>query len=276
MRVAINDVWPLEWIRNVRSLVHFVYRSIAVVQSDRTWDRDARPRWKAIEEKKAGKNSPSEEVVSSSSCHLDVVSASSIISTPFCCFHLVDFEGPLGFRAGVELPARGDLSAFLRYATLSDRFVDTFADTGYTHHAAPPFFSYNMNLSLEEAFFSAPRRLANRTRVSGFCSVCTFLVQMMWEPNNWVTPEEFQPVFCRGMLYCIDVMSSIPQIRLLEPRDQVRMMVGRGIQTGEVIVLQRTLRITKKRCILIAGGTYLPLEADELVRYKPARRATTL
>ncbi|KAI6207314.1 hypothetical protein M3Y99_01848500 [Aphelenchoides fujianensis] len=127
-----------------------------LVQSDRTWDKDARPRWKVIEEKRAERSSQPAELVPSSSRHLDV---------------LVDFEGALGFRAGVQLPERGDFSAFLRYALESDRFVDEFADTGFTHCASPPHFRYDMNLSIEEAFFSAPRRLANRTK-------------MVWQPNS--------------------------------------------------------------------------------------------
>ncbi|KAI6221892.1 Nuclear Hormone Receptor family [Aphelenchoides fujianensis] len=211
-----------------------------LVRSDRTLDEDARQQWKAIEEKEE-RSSQSVEVVHSSSRRFEV---------------LLDFEGPLGFRAGVVLPVRGDFSAFLHYALESDRFVDEFSDTGFGHNASSPNFRYDMNLSIEEAIFLVPRRLANRTK-------------MIWKPNSWVTAEEFPRVLCRGMLFHIDVISTIPELRLLEPRDQTRLAVGRGMQTGELVVIQRTLKSTEKKCVLLAGGSYVPLEEDELSAYKP-------
>ncbi|KAI6192804.1 hypothetical protein M3Y99_01919600 [Aphelenchoides fujianensis] len=119
-----------------------------LVQSDRTWDKDARPRWKAIEEKRTERSSQSADLVPSSSRHLGVARASN----------LMEFEGPLGLRPGVQLPARGDFSAFLRYALDSDWFVDEFADTGFTHYASPPHFRYDMNLSIEEAWSGSRTR----------------------------------------------------------------------------------------------------------------------
>ncbi|KAI6230293.1 hypothetical protein M3Y99_01075800 [Aphelenchoides fujianensis] len=147
-----------------------------LVRSDRTWDQDARPQWKA------GRSSSSGQL-------------------------LTDFEGPLGFRAGVVLPVRGDFSAFLRYALESDRFVDEFADTGYGHNASSPHFRYDMNLSIEEAIFLVPRRLANRTK-------------MIWKPNAWVTGEEFPRVLVladyveTGLEYYDNVVEAFKAARL--------------------------------------------------------------
>ncbi|KAI6234906.1 Nuclear hormone receptor domain containing protein [Aphelenchoides fujianensis] len=115
-----------------------------------------------------------------------------------------------------------------------------------------------MNLNLEEAFFSAPRRLASRTK-------------MVEGANKWMTIAEFRPLFCRSLLYCVDVVSHTPELRSFEPLDQMRLVVQRGIQTGALIGLQRTMRNTTKKCILIADGYYVPLEAEEVARYEPER-----
>ncbi|KAI6226248.1 hypothetical protein M3Y99_01314300 [Aphelenchoides fujianensis] len=168
------------------------------VQSDRTWDKDARPRWKTLG-KKNEKDRLSVEFTSNLSLQLEVP---------------VDFEGPLGFRSSVKLPERADFAAVLRFFQEADRFVDEFADTGYTLTAAAPFYRFDVNLSLEEAFLWAPRRLSNRTK-------------MLWQPHSFITMEQLQPTWCRSVLYCVDSLSYIPQLRLLEPKDQMRMMVGR-------------------------------------------------
>ncbi|KAI6234002.1 hypothetical protein M3Y99_00853600 [Aphelenchoides fujianensis] len=210
-----------------------------LVQSDRTWDKDARPRWKTLGKKNGEKDRLTAESTSNLSLQLEVP---------------VDFEGPLGFRSGVKLPERADFAAVLRFFREADSFVDEFADTGYTLTAAAPFYQFDVNLSLEEAFLLAPRRLSNRTKI-------------LWQPHSFITIEQFQPIWCRSVLYCVDSMSYIPQLRLLEPKDQMRMMVGRGLQTGGLIVLSRMLRNTKKKCILAGCGTYLPLELEELAHF---------
>ncbi|KAI6238723.1 hypothetical protein M3Y99_00654000 [Aphelenchoides fujianensis] len=209
-----------------------------LVQSDRTWDKDARPRWKTLE-KKGEKERLAAESTSNLSLQLEVP---------------VDFEGPLGFRSSVKLPERADFAAALRFFREADRFVDEFADTGYTLTAAAPFYRFDVNLSLEEAFLLAPRRLSNRTKI-------------LWQPHSFITMEQLQPTWCRSVLYCVDSLSYIPQLRLLEPKDQMRMMVGRGLHSGALLVINRTLRNTKKKCLLASGGTYLPLEPEEVAYF---------
>ncbi|KAI6240315.1 hypothetical protein M3Y99_00463200 [Aphelenchoides fujianensis] len=163
-------------------------------------------------------------------------------------------EGPLGFRSGVKLPTGGDLPSLLRYYATVDKFVDEFIDSGYTHISSVSLADCsNHRLSLQEAFLSAPRRLSKRTKI-------------LWEPLHWVSEQYVTNIFHRAVLHYVDIVSHIPELRLLPADDQWRMVAFHVCTYGGLITAERSLRNTQKRCILTTGGTFHPLDPKEMAQ----------
>ncbi|KAI6233341.1 hypothetical protein M3Y99_00927900 [Aphelenchoides fujianensis] len=163
-------------------------------------------------------------------------------------------EGPLGFWSGVKLPTDGDLSSLLRYYATVDKFVDEFIDSGYTHISSVSLADCSNNrLSFQEAFLSAPRRLSKRTKI-------------LWEPLHWVSEQYVTNIFHRAVLHYVDIVSHIPELRLLPADDQWRMVAFHVCTYGGLITAERSLRNTQKKCILTTGGTFHPLDPAEMAQ----------
>ncbi|KAI6238702.1 hypothetical protein M3Y99_00651600 [Aphelenchoides fujianensis] len=184
----------------------------------------------------------------------------SSASAPTVCKDLfVNYEGPLGFRSAVEQPTGRDFPSLLRFFKLAEAFVDEFQDTGYTHIGnTAPFYHFDLSLRVEEAFLVTPRRLSNRTKASAF---------ILWTAQSWITDHSLRQIWARSMLHLVDTISHIPELRLLNPSDQLRLIVSRGLGYGGLLVIHRTLRNSNLKCILTTGGTYLPLNEDELFHF---------
>ncbi|KAI6233347.1 Nuclear receptor VDR-b isoform X1 [Aphelenchoides fujianensis] len=182
----------------------------------------------------------------------------SAASAPTVCKDLfVNYEGPLGFRSAVEQPTGRDFPSLLRFFKLAEAFVDEFQDTGYTHIGnTAPFYHFDLSLRVEEAFLVTPRRLSSRTKARA----------ILWTAQSWITDHSLRQIWARSMLHLVDVISHIPELRLLNPSDQLRLIVSRGLGYGGLLVIHRTLRNSNLKCILTTGGTYLPLNEDELRR----------
>ncbi|KAI6240345.1 hypothetical protein M3Y99_00466500 [Aphelenchoides fujianensis] len=175
-------------------------------------------------------------------------------ASPACFEIITSFEGPLGFRSDVRLPPRDDWAAVLRFLHAADRFVDDFSDTGVSHFSPdgpPP----NLDLSLEEAFLYAPLRLSRRTKI-------------LLRPESWMTDDGMPQSWARSVLHYVDLVSHVPELRQLEADDRLKLLVGRGLRFAGVVVLQRTLRNTTRKCALMTGGRFLPLEDEELARFE--------
>ncbi|KAI6210187.1 Nuclear hormone receptor family member nhr-34 [Aphelenchoides besseyi] len=163
------------------------------------------------------------------------------------------YEGPLAYKSPLELPSTNDFRSLLKYFNEVDRFVDEYYDTGLSHTSH--FKDYNINLSIQEAFMISPRRLSSRTKI-------------LWQPNHWVTSESIGKVFCRTIVHYIDLSSHIPELQLMEPEDKLRLLVSRAMTFCGLTAMHRTFKYAKKRCVLTTGGGYMPLEIEELVRFR--------
>ncbi|KAI6238747.1 hypothetical protein M3Y99_00656500 [Aphelenchoides fujianensis] len=158
------------------------------------------------------------------------------------------FNGPLGFRSPVSAaPLSADLPAVLRFFRDADRFVETFEEAGSPQ--------WTLEISVDEAFLHAPRRLSTRTKIA-------------WAPLRVIAADMFVPVWCRNIVHYTDLISHIPKLRLMDSKDQVLLLAKRCIPSLWLLLLQRTLRNTKKKCILTTTGDYFPLESEELKRFK--------
>ncbi|KAI6206293.1 hypothetical protein M3Y94_00892300 [Aphelenchoides besseyi] len=163
----------------------------------------------------------------------------------------------------LQLPDRNNLSALLHYFNKVDILIDEFCDTHYNHvHGYPPNF-FNHNLSLESAFLYEPRKLSRRTK-------------MLWKAESWLLFKNFSPIWCRFILNYVDWASHIQETRELDDDDRLRFLVNRTFVSGALISAHRTLKYAKnKRCILTSGGSYMPVDAEELDGYEVAEDMKT-
>ncbi|KAI6226243.1 hypothetical protein M3Y99_01313700 [Aphelenchoides fujianensis] len=185
---------------------------------------------------------------------VDLPAASPDSSSLIDCSFFEKFEGPLGFRSPVSAaPLTADLPAVLRFFRDADRFVNTFEEAGSSQ--------WTLEISVDEAFLRAPRRLSTRTKIA-------------WAPLKVIAADMFVPVWCRNIVHYTDLVSHIPELRLLDSKDQVLLLAKRCIPSLWLLLLQLTLRSTKKKCILTTTGDYFPLEAEELERFEGEGFAT--
>lgn len=91
---------------------------------------------------------------------------------------------------------------------------------------------------------------------------------MLWKAQNWLTDQSLRQIWARSMLHLVDTITHVPELRLLNSSDQLRLIVSRGMNFGGLLVIHRTLRNSNLKCILTSGGTYLPLDQDELVNFR--------
>ncbi|KAI6206292.1 hypothetical protein M3Y94_00892200 [Aphelenchoides besseyi] len=165
----------------------------------------------------------------------------------------VPYEGPLGYKSGLKLPSNTDFRSLLEYFKCVDQFVDEYSETELNH--VGPFANFDINLSVPEAFLHSPSRVSSRTKI-------------LWEANRWVTPDCVLKIWCRSMLHYIDLTSHIPELQKLEADDRLRMLVSRSLPFSGLTTIHRTLKYGNKKCILTTGGTYMPMEVEEIKQFK--------
>ncbi|KAI6234931.1 Thyroid hormone receptor beta isoform X3 [Aphelenchoides fujianensis] len=166
-------------------------------------------------------------------------------------------DGPLGFRRP-PLASCPDFETLLRFFDDVDRFVDAFEDPSSS--LCP---RWSLNVALGEVFLQTPSKLASRTKVSGHSSRPLIAVQVVWSAARKLSTDMILPVWSRNIVHYVDTASHIPEIRLLEPRDQLRLMAGRSMPSMWLLLLQRSLRYTTKRGILSTSGVYFPVDASD-------------
>ncbi|KAI6233335.1 Ligand-binding domain of nuclear hormone receptor [Aphelenchoides fujianensis] len=225
-----------------------------LVHSDRKWDKDAPTAKKKRSPPSSNPPTSNETETTASDREDEERSCSTSSSSALACINRevnVPFDGPLGWRSALKTPARHDLEGLLEYFQNVDRFVDEYCDTHYSHiHPTAPFYKHDMNLSVEEAFH-APRRLSSRSKI-------------LWSADTWITRDSLTSVWCRQIQHFIDWTSHIPELRQLEAEDRLRMLATQGFAVHGLTVFHRTLKHTKKHCLLTSGGTYLPLCRKEI------------
>ncbi|KAI6240312.1 hypothetical protein M3Y99_00462900 [Aphelenchoides fujianensis] len=160
------------------------------------------------------------------------------------------FEGALGWKTTLKLPAPNDVRSVLAYFTAVDSFLDEFCDTGHSHTIVPVRKEV-VNMGAEEAFLIAPRRLSIRSK-------------MNWRADNWVAFSSLQGLWCRTLLNTIDWASHIPELRRLHADDQLRLVAGRYPASSILLSVHRTLMNTQKNCLLASGGQYVPFDPEEV------------
>ncbi|KAI6228837.1 hypothetical protein M3Y99_01183600 [Aphelenchoides fujianensis] len=161
-----------------------------------------------------------------------------------------ELDGPLGFRSPPPALDSADFSAHLRFFLNADRFVAEFEEP---NTAAMP--KWSVDLSLEEGFLHTPGRLSQRTK-------------MLWKRERLCSPESFVPVACRNIVHFVDVVSHIPELRLLDSSDLLRLLAGKSVDIRQLIMMQQTLRNTNEKCVLNPCGQYFGLEEWEMERNK--------
>ncbi|KAI6238773.1 hypothetical protein M3Y99_00659200 [Aphelenchoides fujianensis] len=96
-----------------------------------------------------------------------------------------------------------------------------------------------------------------------FSASLRFFRNISWSPSKAIPADLIVPVWCRNIVHYTDVASHIPELRSLEPDDQLTLLADRCIPSLFLLLLQRTLEHTTKRCIVTTGGMFLPVEADD-------------
>ncbi|KAI6234000.1 Nuclear receptor [Aphelenchoides fujianensis] len=168
-----------------------------------------------------------------------------------------EFAGPLGFRSSFEVADKSDFRSVLRFLCAVEDFVAQFSENGYSPAlpdcrwpSAPPRFDLQLNVA--EALLVATRRLS-----------------LVWRADHWLALESLTPLWCRRIVYYADLISHVPEFRRLDAADQCRLGVDRLLSVSALLYAQQTVRNTEKKCLLMGGGTYVPLESEELAAFNP-------
>ncbi|KAI6204686.1 Nuclear hormone receptor family member nhr-34 [Aphelenchoides besseyi] len=144
------------------------------------------------------------------------------------------FEGPLGFNTSLPLPSTNDFRSLLKYF----KDVDILVDKWLCPHAC-----------------HSPGRLSSRTKI-------------LWQANSWITAESIVKIWCRAFLHYVDCTSFIPELNQLEAEDRLRLVVNRSSQFYWLTIIHRTFKYTKQKCLLSSGGSYFPIEQEEVEQFK--------
>lgn len=72
----------------------------------------------------------------------------------------------------------------------------------------------------------------------------------------------FSRLWCRMALHYVDWATHLPQLDELNAEDRLRILVGRCVPVLYHIVALKCKQ-SKKKCVVLSSGTYVPLEEDE-------------
>ncbi|KAI6172874.1 Nuclear hormone receptor family member nhr-34 [Aphelenchoides besseyi] len=163
------------------------------------------------------------------------------------------FDGPLGCKTPLPLPSTNDFRSVLKYFKDVDNFVDDYCDTGLSHTGGS-FFDFDINMAVPQAC-QYPGRLSSRTKI-------------LWQANSWITVDSIVKIWCRAFLHYVDCTSFIPELNQLEVEDRLRLVVNRSSQFCWLMIIHRTFKYTKQKCLLSSGGSFFPIEQEEVEQFK--------
>ncbi|KAI6187552.1 hypothetical protein M3Y98_00256700 [Aphelenchoides besseyi] len=131
-----------------------------------------------------------------------------------------------------------------------DHLIDEYSDHNFNHILAPTNkHHFNLNVELERVFLLEPRK------------------NMRWEANFWLTTETFKRMWCRVALHYIDWASHVVELEQLSFSDQLKIVIGRCVPSLWLILAHRSWKIKNKKCIVLSGGSYVPLD-EEATNYE--------
>ncbi|KAI6198217.1 hypothetical protein M3Y99_01899100 [Aphelenchoides fujianensis] len=164
---------------------------------------------------------------------------------------LTKSNGPLGWRRVLDAPDFRDVQSTVEFLHKTDLLIDEYAEHEFNHLFAPaPFYEFNLELNVVDAFYYEPRRLSQRSKI-------------LWKPEHAVKMDTFARVWSRTIVVYVDWASFLPELLLLERDDQIRMICGRCIPSLALIFIDRTMKYTDKRWMVVSGGGFYSCENDE-------------
>ncbi|KAI6236028.1 Nuclear hormone receptor family member nhr-62 [Aphelenchoides besseyi] len=164
------------------------------------------------------------------------------------------FTGTLGSLRLIP-PFDFHFHSITTYYKRVDHLIDEYSDHNFNHMlASTNKHHFNLNVELERVFLLEPRTMCDRSK-------------MLWEPNFWLTTETFKRMWCRVALHYIDWASHIVELEQLQFTEQLKMIIGRAVPCIWMILAHRSWKIKNKKCIVLSGGSYVPLDPDEMIKY---------
>ncbi|KAI6183791.1 Nuclear Hormone Receptor family [Aphelenchoides bicaudatus] len=234
-----------------------------LVHSDRACDRNLNKRLQKIQEIEMPASSPENNLNETT---ISVYDAINLNMHAQKAKNLAIIEGrkmfkadnlPLGYKGILEHLKTRDFNSVQQFFILTEKLCNEFFDNANNHLLATKCsYTYNLNASVEEAFLVEPRCVSDRTKID-------------WTPRFFLNGNDFKKVWCRVSVYYIDWISHIPELNLLDEADKLNLIIGRCIPCVWSTFAHRAYLCKTKNCFPLSGGSYYPMDAEQILFKDP-------